>query len=99
MALLKHIRSSLLLTLLLAPHGAAFAAGTLKIAIDAEFGIPNSTSAQAIRNGAQVAVNEINAAGGVLGRPLEIVTKDNRGVPARALNHLREAAAGGTRRR
>jgi branched-chain amino acid transport system substrate-binding protein len=65
----------------------------IKLVIDAEFGIPGSTSAQAIHAGAQVAVSEINAAGGVLGRPLEIVTKDNRGVPARALNHLREAAA------
>lgn len=66
---------------------------TIKLVIDAEFGIPGSTSAQAIHTGAQVAVSEINAAGGVLGRPLEIVTKDNRGVPARALNHLRAAAA------
>lgn len=66
---------------------------TIKLVIDAEFGIPGSTSAQAIHAGAQVAVSEINAGGGVLGRPLEIVTKDNRGVPARALNHLRAAAA------
>lgn len=65
----------------------------IKLLIDAEFGIPGSTSAQAIHAGAQVAANEINAAGGVLGRPLEIITRDNRGVPARALNHLREAAA------
>lgn len=65
----------------------------IKLVIDAEFGIPGSTSAQAIRAGAQVAAGEINAAGGLLGRPLEIITKDNRGVPARALNHLRAAAA------
>ena len=65
----------------------------IRIAIDAEFSIPGSTSAQAIYYGAQVAVNEINAAGGVLGRPLEIVQRDNRGVPARALNNLRELAA------
>lgn len=66
---------------------------TIKLLINAEFGIPGSTSAQAIHAGAQVAASEINAAGGVLGRRLEIVTRDNRGVPARALNHLREAAA------
>jgi branched-chain amino acid transport system substrate-binding protein len=65
----------------------------IKLVIDAEFSIPGSTSAQAIHAGAQVAAGEINAAGGVLGRPLEIVPRDNRGVPARALNHLREAAA------
>lgn len=66
---------------------------SIKLVIDAEFGIPGSTSAQAIHAGAQVAASEINAAGGVLGRPLEIVTTDNRGVPARALNNLRAAAA------
>ena len=71
----------------------SYAAGNIKSAIDAEFGIPNSTSAQAIRAGAQVAVNEINAAGGVLGRKLEVIERDNRAVPARSLNNLRELAA------
>jgi branched-chain amino acid transport system substrate-binding protein len=65
----------------------------IKLVIDAEFGISGNTSAQAIHAGAQVAAGEINAGGGVLGRPLEIVTRDNRGVPARARNHLHEAAA------
>lgn len=73
--------------------GALAAAGNIKVAIDAEFGIPSSTSAQAVRNGAQVAVNEINAAGGVLGRKLEVIERDNRAVPARSLNNLRELAA------
>lgn len=71
----------------------ALAAGTIKIAIDGEFGIPFSTSAQAIRQGAQVAVNEINAAGGLLGRKLEVIERDNRAVPARSLTNLRELAA------
>jgi branched-chain amino acid transport system substrate-binding protein len=66
---------------------------SIKIAIDAEFGIPSSTSAQAVSNGAQVAVNEINDAGGVLGRKLEIIQKDNRALPARGINNLRELAA------
>lgn len=79
--------------LLLCTHLSGWAAGNIKIAIDAEFGIPFSTSAQAVRNGAQVAVNEINAAGGLLGRKLEIIERDNRAVPARSLNNLRELAA------
>lgn len=70
-----------------------FAASTIKIAIDAEFGIPYATSAQAVRNGAQVAVNEINATGGVLGRQLEIIERDNRAVPARSLKNIQEVAA------
>jgi branched-chain amino acid transport system substrate-binding protein len=64
------------------------------IGIDAEFGVVNSTSAQAIRLGAQLAVDEINAAGGVLGgRPLALVEKDDRSVPARFIKNLRELAA------
>lgn len=64
------------------------------IGIDAEFGVIGSTSAQAIRMGARIAIDEINAAGGVLGgRKLALVEKDNRSVPARSLNNLRELAA------
>lgn len=85
------LRCLALASVLLASAG-AFAAGPIKIAIDAEFGIPDSTSAQAVRHGAQVAVNEINAAGGVLGRRLEVIERDNRAVPARSLNNLRELA-------
>lgn len=92
MAHFSKLRSFVLLVSILVSSAAAIAAGNIKIAIDAEFGIPGSTSAQAVRNGAQVAVNEINAAGGVLGRKLEIVERDNRAVPARSLNNLRELA-------
>jgi len=64
------------------------------IGIDAEFGVVNSTSAQAIRLGAQIAMDEINAAGGVLGgRSLALVEKDDRSVPARFIRNLREFAA------
>lgn len=64
------------------------------VGIDAEFGVIGSTSAQAIRMGARIAIDEINAAGGVLGgRKLALVEKDNRSVPARSLNNLRELAA------
>lgn len=77
---------------MLAAANIVCAENTIKIAIDAEFGLPQATSAQSIRNGAQVAVNEINAAGGVLGRKLEILEKDNRALPARSLNNLRELA-------
>lgn len=40
----------------------------------ADFGIP-------MRNGAQLAVDEINAAGGYLGRPIELVIKDDTANP------------------
>ncbi|HJV25429.1 MAG TPA: ABC transporter substrate-binding protein [Aromatoleum sp.] len=61
------------------------------LAIDAEFGVPAATSAQAIQRGAELASAEINAAGGVLpGRPLEIVARNNNSMPARARDNLTE---------
>ncbi len=63
------------------------------IGIDAEFGLQGSTSAQAIELGARAAVNEINAAGGVLGgRKLQLVIRDNRSIPARGVQNLQELA-------
>jgi branched-chain amino acid transport system substrate-binding protein len=61
------------------------------VGIDAEFGLLNSTSAQAIELGVSVAVDQINEAGGVLGsRPLEVVTKDHRSIPARGIRNIEE---------
>ena len=37
------------------------------IGLDAEFGHTSSTSAQAVQQGMQIAIDEINQAGGVLG--------------------------------
>ncbi len=66
----------------------------LLIGVDAEFGLLRSTSAQAIQLGAQAAVNEINAAGGLLGgRSLQLVLRDNHSVPARGVENLRQLAA------
>jgi len=63
------------------------------IAIDAEFGLPNSTSAQSIKLGVDTALEEINAKGGVLNRrPLKLIIKDNRSMPARGIHNLRQLA-------
>jgi len=64
------------------------------LGIDGEFGLDNSTSAQAIELGMRAAIAEINAAGGVLhGRPLALVTKDHRSIPARGIRNIQEFAA------
>jgi branched-chain amino acid transport system substrate-binding protein len=64
------------------------------IGIDAEFGHLTSTSAEAIRRGAEVAIDEINRAGGVLGgRMLALEIRDNRSVPARSVVNVQELAA------
>lgn len=71
----------------------AMAAEPVILVLDAEFGNKTSTSAQAIERGMRIAADEINAKGGVLGRPLEIRTMDNRGVPAIGADNFRELAA------
>jgi branched-chain amino acid transport system substrate-binding protein len=59
------------------------------IGLDAEFGHRTSTSAQAIQQGIEIAIDEINASGGVLGgRPLKLLIRDNRSLPARARANL-----------
>jgi branched-chain amino acid transport system substrate-binding protein len=63
------------------------------IGFDAEVGHTTSTSDDAIRIGILTAIREINAAGGVLGgRPLELVIKDHRSVPARGIKNIEEFA-------
>ena len=78
-----------------APLAARAAEGPpVVLGIDGEFGLDNSTSAQAVELGVKVAVEQINQAGGVLrGRPLAIVTKDHRSIPARGIRNIEEFAA------
>ncbi|MCP5159385.1 MAG: ABC transporter substrate-binding protein [Gammaproteobacteria bacterium] len=64
------------------------------IGLDGEFGHVSSTSAEAIRQGIQIAIDEINLSGGVLhGRPLKLVEKANQSLPARSFKNIEEFAA------
>lgn len=64
------------------------------LGLDAEFSLEGSRSAQSIELGIRVAMEEINAAGGLLGgRPLALVTRDSRTNPARGMAHMVEFAA------
>ncbi|HYH19642.1 MAG TPA: ABC transporter substrate-binding protein [Azospirillum sp.] len=66
----------------------------MRVGLDGEFGLTNSTSAEAIEQGIRTAIDEINRAGGVLGgRKLELVTKEHRSMPARGIKNIREFAA------
>jgi len=88
-AVIRALACSLLL------GGLAQAAGVrpVLLGIDGEFGLDNSTSAQAVELGMRTAVQEINAAGGVLhGRPLQVVVKDHRSIPARGIRNIQEFA-------
>jgi branched-chain amino acid transport system substrate-binding protein len=78
------------------PAGTAGAAAPrpVLLGLDGEFGLDNSTSAQAVELGMRAAIAEINAAGGVLhGRPLAVVVKDHRSIPARGIRNIQEFAA------
>lgn len=89
-------RRTVLGALIAAPalSGAAGAAGPVLVGIDGEFGLQNSTSAQAIELGVRIALAEINGAGGVLGgRRIDVITKDHRSIPARGINNIAEFAA------
>ena len=71
----------------------AQAAAPVLIGISAEYSMKNSLAAQSIEKGVKLALEEINAAGGVLGgRKLELQTLDDRGVPARAIENLKQLA-------
>ncbi|HEY6014446.1 MAG TPA: ABC transporter substrate-binding protein, partial [Candidatus Limnocylindrales bacterium] len=68
-------------------------AGKVYIGLNAETGHITSTSDDAVRQGIQIAIEEINRSGGVLGgRKLELLVRDNRAVPARAIAHYKELA-------
>jgi branched-chain amino acid transport system substrate-binding protein len=74
--------------------GLALATEPVLVGLDAEFGLKSSTSAQAVQRGMEIAMDEINRAGGVLGgRPLKLVTRDNRSISAVGVDNLRELAA------
>ena len=61
------------------------------IGFDGELGYAGSTSAEAITSGIQIAIDEINLAGGVLGgRPLKLIKKANHSIPARSIHNIKQ---------
>jgi branched-chain amino acid transport system substrate-binding protein len=64
----------------------AGAAESIKIGWLSSLTGPLSSAAIAENEGVKFAVQEINARGGVLGRPLELITRDTAGEPTKAVN-------------
>ena len=62
----------------------------IAIGLDADFSGNAPQSGESIRRGMLLAIAEINESGGVLGRKLELVRRDNRGIPARGIDNLDE---------
>lgn len=64
--------------------------GPIKIGLSAAFSGPNASAGEALRRGAELALDEINAAGGALGRPLALVIRDNEHKLDRGVAQTRE---------
>jgi len=83
---------------------AAIAAGLAKPAIAASEPIqigylpaltgPSSSTGIGINRGIQLAVHEINAAGGIKGRQIELITRDTQSDPTKAVNGAAELTRG-----
>ncbi|MDO6565601.1 ABC transporter substrate-binding protein [Alteromonas sp. 1_MG-2023] len=69
------------------------ASSPLYIGIDADFSAVAVDGGIAIKQGVELAVDEINKNGGLLGRELAIVSKDHRGNPARGIHNIKQFAA------
>ena len=72
--------------------GLVAAAGTdpVKIGLSAAFSGPNAKAGEAMQRGAELAIEEINKGGGVLGRELVVVTRDNEHKLERGVAQTRE---------
>tara|TARA_R110002072_G_scaffold1130_9_gene9417 strand:- start:4925 stop:6094 length:1170 start_codon:yes stop_codon:yes gene_type:complete len=60
----------------------------LYIGLDADMSAVAKTGGIAISRGAQIAIDEINQQGGLLGKELALIVKDHRGNPARGMDNL-----------
>ena len=83
-------RRALIAALAAAGMAASAAAADIKIGAAEALSGPAGQYGQSIKNGFQLAVDEINAAGGVKGRKLEIVMRDTQGDPTKAVNATQE---------
>src|SRR5215469_18501692 len=55
---------------------------------------PSSSTGIGINRGAQLAVQEINDAGGINGRQIELITRDTQSDPTKAVNGAAELSHG-----
>ncbi len=63
------------------------------IGVDADLSMDSSVAGLAIKRGVELAVDEINRAGGLLGRPLAVIAKDHRTVTSQGIHNVKAFAA------
>src|SRR5688572_3905166 len=71
--------------------GAAHAQNTIKIAAIVELSGAGASAGTNFYNGMNLAVREINAAGGILGKKIEVITSDTTTNPGVALGLTKKA--------
>ena len=80
----------LALTVALAASGLALAADPIKIGVSGPFTGGSSSMGVSMRDGVRLATEEINAAGGVMGRKLELVERDDEAKNERGVQIAQE---------
>ncbi len=68
----------------------AAAADTIKVGLIASLSGASAKSGEAITRGMTIAINEINAAGGLLGKQVELIRRDDENNPGKGLVAARE---------
>lgn len=88
-AMFRNMAGAAFSTALLFSSGAS-AADPIKIGLVTALSGQSARAGEALTRGATIAIEEINAKGGVLGRPLELVRRDDESNPAKGLIAARE---------
>jgi branched-chain amino acid transport system substrate-binding protein len=83
---MRGIGKAVLIASMAAAWTPAWAQSTIKIGLVQPITGPAAYDGQSVVNGARLAESEINAAGGVLGRKIEIVLQDGKADPAESLS-------------
>jgi branched-chain amino acid transport system substrate-binding protein len=81
---------SIVVALALGASLSAFAADTIKIGVSGPYTGGSSPMGTSMRDGVRLATAEINAKGGVLGRKLELVERDDEAKPERGVQVTQE---------
>src|SRR5207237_6649021 len=80
----------LLITLALAAALPAAAQEPIKIGLVTALSGQSARAGEALTRGLTIAIDELNASGGALGRKFELVTRDDEAIPAKGVIAARE---------
>ena len=80
-------------TLLMTKYGANSDQAPVLIGLDTDLAMEAKVSGLAIKRGAMLALEEINAQGGVLGRELALQAFSHNGIPSKGVNNIKKLVA------